>query len=269
MEIQNVLLAFEQDGDGVSKQEVNFAREVLYKARRQLTQDAQEVADGWLSANAAASARPSKAIRSNESFRFVQSWLEVARGYGGITAYDSKLLLSTLETRPSPVRVITVGEWVKSYPLSIEAKEVFARWLSRFAPATLPPELAQVLLPQLSGLLWLSESDRPVNAVCFPALPVWPLSKVQMRQLLNEPVSVTIDSVKIQDLFGWVGQALTSADPEERARGERFQTLKGTLEKNLSSLRAFKIGGIERDLILLGKLKTGVVCGIVTQVVET
>jgi hypothetical protein len=90
-----------------------------------------------------------------------------------------------------------------------------------------------------------------------------------MRQLLKEPVSATIDSVKIQDLFGWVAQALISADPEERARGERFQALKGTLEQNLSSLRAFKIGDIERDLIILGKSKTGIVCGIVTQVVET
>jgi hypothetical protein len=90
-----------------------------------------------------------------------------------------------------------------------------------------------------------------------------------MRQLLGESTAVSIDQPTVKQLFAWVEPALASSDANERLRAQQFKNLRTVLEQQLTLLRAFKVGEIDRDLIIVGKAKDGTVCGIVTQVIES
>ena len=53
-EMQLALAAFELDGPGMTKQEAEFARGVLFNARRSLSAEAQSTADLWLARSTSA-----------------------------------------------------------------------------------------------------------------------------------------------------------------------------------------------------------------------
>ncbi len=132
-ELQYALVALEFDNEGVSKQEANIVREVLFKNRRLLTPEAQVAGDLWLARYASAASNRAAPIRRAEAFRRTMGWFEVARGRGGLTAYDMRLLLSLLGTRASPVRALEVLACPLGQPIWLLAEQ-----LPTLASATVP-----------------------------------------------------------------------------------------------------------------------------------
>lgn len=268
-EMQLALTAFEVDGPGMTKQEAEFAREALFKARRSFSAEAQSVADLWLAQSTSAMSGKSVHVRRVEAFRLTSAWLRGMRGTQKLTEGDVGLLLSILGSKPNPVRAFELSLWASRAPLTSEAKAVVERWIARGTPEYGEIAVVKAIAPAIDGLQWMSESDFPIGVVCFPKSPLWPFTKAQMQKQIGEPPAVPSAVRSISQLFGWVSPALVGSDPVERARARRFETLRSVLEENLQSLRAYTFGEIDQDLLILGESKQGRICGVVTRVVET
>jgi len=268
-EMQLVLAAFEADGPGITKQEAEFARGALFNSRRSLTPDAQFVADQWLAQSVNAESGRSKNVRRIEAFRLTSLWLRGVRGSQRLSLADAELLLSILGSKPNPVRAFELSQWAAHIPLSPEAKGAVARWISRGTTDYQKLSAVKALTPAIEGLLWMSESDYPLGTVCFPKSSLWPFTKAQMQKQIGESPAVPSSVRSVTQLFGWVSNALTGSDRDERARAERFNNLRRILEENLKALRAYSFGEIDQDLLILGETKEGRICGVVTRIVET
>lgn len=268
-EMQVVLAAFALDGPGVTKQEAEFARASLFNARRSLTPEAQSAADLWLAQSSGAESGRSVPVRRVEAFRLAAGWLREVRGSQKLTGEDLNLLLSILGSKPNPVRAFELSKWATNSPLSSEARDAVERWVARGTPDYQGIAVVKTLTPAIKGLQWMSETDFPIGVVCFPKSPLWPFTKAQMQKQIGEPPAVPSAVRSVSQLFGWTSSALAGSDISERARAKRFVTLRGVLEENLKSLRAYSFGEIDQDLLILGESKEGRICGIVTRVVET
>lgn len=268
-EMQLALAAFEVDGPGITKQEAEFARAALFKARRSFSPEAQSAADLWLAQSTSAVTGKSLHVRRVEAFRLTSAWLRGMRGTQRLTEGDVGLLLSILGSKPNPVRAFELSLWAYRAPLTSEARAAVERWIARGTPDYADIAVVKTIAPAIEGLQWMSESDFPIGVVCFPKSPLWPFTKAQMQKQIGEPPAVPSTVRSISQLFGWVSAALVDSDAAERARAKRFETLRGVLEENLESLRAYSFGEIDQDLLILGESKQGRICGIVTRVVET
>jgi hypothetical protein len=268
-EMQLALAAFELDGPGMTKQEAEFARGVLFNARRSLSAEAQSTADLWLARSTSALSGKAINLRRVEAFRLTSEWLRGVRGNRRLSKEDADFLLSILGSKPNPVRAYELSQWASRTPLSTEAKVALNRWIARGTPDNGGIAAVKALTTAVEGLQWMSESDFPIGVVCFPKNPLWPFTKAQMQKQIGELPAVPGSVRSIAQLFGWVSRALDSTDAQERARAKRFDSLRSILEDNLKSLRAYTFGEIDQDLLILGETKEGRICGIVSRVVET
>jgi hypothetical protein len=268
-EMQLVLAAFEVDGPGMTKQEAEFARAAFFNARRSLHPEAQSVADLWLAQSTSAVSGKSVHLRRVEAFRITSTWLRGMRGLQRLHEADVGLLLSILGSKPNPVRASELSEWASRTPLTVDARLAVERWIARGTPDYEQIAAAKVLAPAVEGLHWMSESDFPIAVICFPKSSLWPFTKAQMQKQIGEPPAVPSTVRSISQLFSWIPTALADSNANERARGKRFEALRGVLEENLKSLRAYSFGEVDQDLLILGESKQGRICGIVTRLVET
>lgn len=268
-EMQLILAAFEVDGPGMTKQEAEFARAALFKARRSLSPEAQSAADLWLAKSTSAESAKSIPVRRVEAFRLTAAWLREMRGTQRLNEGDAGLLLSILGSKPNPVRAYELSLWAAREPLTSDARVAVERWIARGIPDYGNIPVVKAISPAIEGLQWMSESDFPIGVVCFPKTHLWPLTKAQMQRQLGEPPAVPSTVRSINQLFGWVSTALLDSDAAERARAKRFDTLRRVLQENLTSIRAYTFGEIDQDLLILGESKENRICGIVTRVVET
>ncbi len=58
-------------------------------------------------------------------------------------------------------------------------------------------------------------------------------------------------------------------DPDSLARAAQFQTLKTTLEANLTDLKVIRFGDVNISTFIVGRAKTGELVGLLTGQVET
>ncbi len=136
----------------------------------------------------------------------------------------------------------------------------------------LPPEIpsfADQVNPLLTGLLYPSESDEPLEAVTCYLKQEEPLTVSQIKDWQMLPPSVYVEEMSEAALWEPV---LTEQDwhgDEEKARTAQFQQLKTFLDSQLTAQQIFRVGEYEIDVYLLGRLPTGERAGLKTKIVET
>lgn len=137
-----------------------------------------------------------------------------------------------------------------------------------FAVAKKPKSsLSEEIKTAAGGLWYMSETDAGIFP--FTGSKAAEVSKEILLQQIGKAAGVTIEErdfdqmferfIKIEDWYG----------DEEKATAAKFAALKSLLEKNLSDLKVFKVGDVERDIYFVGLDAEGNLAGIQTKAVET
>lgn len=127
--------------------------------------------------------------------------------------------------------------------------------------------LSEQIKIRAEGLWYISETDAEIFP--FAGSRADSVSKESLLKQIGRSADAPVEErdfdqmferfIKIQDWFG----------EEEKATAEKFAALKSLLEKNLTDLKVFKVGDIERDIYFVGLDKEGNLAGIQTKAVET
>ncbi|MEL6138842.1 MAG: nuclease A inhibitor family protein [Cyanobacteria bacterium J06626_23] len=128
--------------------------------------------------------------------------------------------------------------------------------------------LIQQLQTLVDGLLWSSESDYPVEVVCWAAR-CQPLTAQDVLLLGQHSPDAAIEIISLDHLFRRVTVKHDWHSEEETAQVERFQQLKQRLSTDLRDVQVYRVGEVEITVYALGHAKDGQILGIRTQVVET
>lgn len=125
------------------------------------------------------------------------------------------------------------------------------------------------LNPLLTDLLYPSESDEPLEPVTCYLSQDTPLTASQIKDWQMLPPSVFVE--EMPEAYFWE-PVTTDQDwygDEEKSRTTKFQALKAFLEKTLTVRQVFRVGDVEIDVYVLGRLTDGSRAGIKTKLVQT
>lgn len=134
--------------------------------------------------------------------------------------------------------------------------------MSRPSPARSP--LQAELRRLIEGLTYVSESD-------YPLKPLF-IEGAGRKSLKPSDLPRAKKPVKEVDLDSFFGAATADEDwhgPEEKQSARRFRELVSYLKENLSDLKVYKAGKVEKDAYVVGRTGDGDFAGVTTKVVET
>lgn len=116
-----------------------------------------------------------------------------------------------------------------------------------------------------SGLFFLSESDHPFEVVELghPADPVTDLKALCGQQ------EGTVEQVDLDHFLRNQVRTYETSTPREKETAARFQHLKEVLIRELKEIIVYRIGQVQVDAFIIGKLEDGSLGGLRTRVVET
>ncbi len=133
-----------------------------------------------------------------------------------------------------------------------------------------PDDTLQTLEAAAKGLLFMSESDRPLTPF------VWDEKTSDAPDAIAALVAVTgadkkaVKTLTVAEFFKPMTEAQDWMGDEEKAGGARFAVFVGTLNKTLTGAQAFRIEGDPViDAYVIGKDAAGRWAGVSTQLVET
>ncbi len=129
----------------------------------------------------------------------------------------------------------------------------------------------QILMHAADGLLYPSESDYPFEYVEWDGAmgDKEQLSEGDILQLVNKPAGTLVKLISLNDFFANVTQIQDWYEEEEKANVKRFIQLKETLQEHLSDIQVFKVGQIEIDTYIIGKILNSKWAGLSTVLIET
>lgn len=118
-----------------------------------------------------------------------------------------------------------------------------------------------------AGLMFMSESDRPLRVVQFDDC-----ADDDLPELLTTASArrgALIERVTLIDFFARAVEPQAWHSPEELAVVKRYQGLVAFFTGELGEARVYRVGAIEIDAYALGKTREGEWLGVATQLVET
>ena len=116
------------------------------------------------------------------------------------------------------------------------------------------------------GLYFISETDAPFDLVHFNTNSK---SVEDYLKQVNNKKPAVIETRTLDDFFKSSTTSYPTDTQEQSGRVQRFKFLKETLEHNLSEIIVYRIGQIQIDVYILGKIKDGTYAGLHTRQVET
>jgi hypothetical protein len=117
-----------------------------------------------------------------------------------------------------------------------------------------------------SSLFYISETDAPLETIEFSET-----SKDAIVEKIKK-ASVSGDHLEEQSLeyfFRNHVKEYPEHGAEEKAQIQKFKSLMQTLKENLSDIHVYRVGSIQIDAYIIGKLKSGKYAGLKTRLVET
>ena len=143
-------------------------------------------------------------------------------------------------------------------------------------------EILALLQTTVKGLLFPSESDKPLKAFLWqspenaknsPADNV-DITSDTLKSSPQVPANATIETVTVKEFFAPVVAVQDWFGDDEKATAARFQALSDTLEKSLTKLSVFRVTGDSADtskvtVYVVGRTPDGDLAGVSTQLIET
>jgi hypothetical protein len=117
------------------------------------------------------------------------------------------------------------------------------------------------------GLLFMSESDHPLQVVQLDQ-PSASLEEVLLRFSEKEPGN-PIEKQDLDYFFRNATRIDPMATPMQQETTRRFLHLVKVLKEELSDIHVYRIGEVEIDAFIIGRLRDGVYAGLRTKLIET
>jgi hypothetical protein len=117
-----------------------------------------------------------------------------------------------------------------------------------------------------AGLFYMSESDYPLETVCFEIGEK--LGHERLRELAGCGENARVEVRSLEDFFR-DGRAVELPRGGGTARPASFQSLVRLLRENLTDVKVYKVGEINIPVLVLGRSASGRWLGVSTRVVET
>jgi hypothetical protein len=113
------------------------------------------------------------------------------------------------------------------------------------------------------GLTYMSETDAPFEVVELGKLadPVKTLSGLYP--------GAEVETVTLDHFFRHAVKVEPGSSSVVRTNAERFQALAALLKKSLGDIRVYRVGTINIDALIIGRLADGSYGGLKTKLVET
>ncbi len=128
-------------------------------------------------------------------------------------------------------------------------------------------KIIAALTAAAEGLLVPSEQDVAL------ALFRWPqrqqLTPARLVAALGRPPATPVETRTLDSFFAPLTRTHTALAPDEQAQAARFAALRDLIVAHLSDPLVYRVGSVEIDLLLLGRLPNGQLVGLRTSVVET
>ena len=139
----------------------------------------------------------------------------------------------------------------------------------RFAERAEKPKanLSEQIKIVAEGLWYISETDAEIFP--FTGSKADSVTKENLLKQIGKPIDLLVEERGFEEMFARLIKIQDWFGDEEKATAEKFAELKSLLEKNLTDLKVFKVGRIERDIYFVGLDKEGNLAGIQTKAVET
>lgn len=132
-------------------------------------------------------------------------------------------------------------------------------------------DLRDLLLDSTGEMIYISESDYPLEVVCWEAGELQGASS--LARFLQEQAGLDADAsaeeVDFEAFFVPLTEEQDWFGDDERADQARYIRLKALLKAHLQDLRVLKFGEIEKTLYIVGRTPEGAACGVRTISVET
>jgi hypothetical protein len=129
-------------------------------------------------------------------------------------------------------------------------------------------EITAKLKDASSGLVMPSESDYPFEPFLWSGTKE-SLTPEKILELTNHPQNSPVETVDLPYLFRNLAQEQEWHDEQQKENVGKYCKLLEVLESNLSDIQVFRVGEINIDVYVVGKIESGDLAGLATKVVET
>ena len=127
-------------------------------------------------------------------------------------------------------------------------------------------ELINQLQQASDGLLWLSESDYPLETVYIENVTD---VKSKLLQITDCAPETKIEVEKLDSFFNRATEEEDWYNEEEIAECKRYRELVKLLKTHLTDIKVYRVGEVEVNCYILGKTESGNIAGLSTISVET
>jgi len=116
------------------------------------------------------------------------------------------------------------------------------------------------------GLFFLSESDYPFEIVQLEkAVSI----ENELLVLANKPAGTAIEKTTLDYFLRNMTRIDPDATSEQHDIAQRFKRLQDILKEKMSDIQVYRVGSIQVDAFIIGKLKDGSFSGLRTKLIET
>lgn len=131
-----------------------------------------------------------------------------------------------------------------------------------------PPPVIDTLQKATEGLLFVSETDAPLQPFFWPDVGTTSPTPELVAHAANLPAAASIKSVRLDTFFRPATTEEEWHNEEEKAQVQRFKDLVKTLKETLDNMKVFRVGETSIDVYIVGRVEGGY-AGLKTKVVET
>ena len=115
------------------------------------------------------------------------------------------------------------------------------------------------------GLLFISETDHPFEVVEFKSDNI----EKEIKRLAQKPADALIEKQAIDYFFRNMVKTYPGYSEEQQSIAFRFLKLQELLKQALKDVQVYRVGSIQVDVFIIGRLHDGSFGGLKTKVVET
>ncbi len=116
------------------------------------------------------------------------------------------------------------------------------------------------------GLFFLSESDHPFEIV---QLKQQGSIENELSGLANKPAGTDIEKITLDYFLHNMTEINPDATSEQHDIAQRFNRLQDILKEKLSDIQVYRVGSIQIDAFIIGRLNDGTYAGLRTKLIET
>ena len=120
----------------------------------------------------------------------------------------------------------------------------------------------------IDGLLYTSEADSSFEIVHWAKRDSI-RSSADLLKLIGQSSGLPIENVGLAEFFHDLILNQEWHDAEGKKTVERYRNLLAILKEQLTDLKVFKVGDVEIDIYIVGRMPAGDWAGVMTTAVET